>query len=161
MEEHRSPLGGADAFGYAVVVDPGGHSPGNAPLHSRAPGRVLLSTNEGGLKISDNGGEKWDTATGTQSREVRQVAFDLDPTDLQVMYVRSEAHGGGGVYKSRDGGDHWSTANEGIESVAVFALAMDPNEPAVLYVTGPEGTYKTTCGGESAKTGRGPRPHDE
>ena len=315
-------LGGADAFGYALVVDPAGHRPGNAPLHSRAPARVLLSTNEGGLKISRNGGARWETATGIQSRQIRQVAFDptdpnrvyagsflaggvftsvdggmtwtrhrlgseivyvwaiaidragpnivyagtngdglfkstdygetwaalasggsspvvqgvtidptdsrrlfvakptgvylsensgatwtqvltlaswgitidgsdpsivfittktsgvfrsldgghtfaassvglgsltmgraaqvtIDPTDSQVMYVGSEAHGGGAVYKSRDGGDHWSVANEGIESIAVFALAMDPNDSSVLYVTGPEGTYKTTSGGES------------
>jgi hypothetical protein len=69
------------------------------------------------------------------------------------MYVGSEAHGGGAVYKSYDRGDQWSAANEGIESVAVFALAMDPNEPSVLYVTGPEGTYKTTSGGESRRDG--------
>ena len=318
--DHR--LGGADAFGYAIVVDPAGHSPGNAPLQSHAPARVLLSTNEGGLKISLNGGARWDTATGIQSREIRQVAFDptnpsrvyagsflaggvftsvdrgstwtrhklgsdivyvwaiavdgasphvvyagtngeglfrstdygetwtalasggtslvvqgvtidpvddrrlfvakptgvylsenagatwtqvltsaswgitiddsdpsivfittktngvfrsfdgghtfaassaglgsltmgraakvtIDPTDTRVMYVGSEAHGGGAVYKSHDRGDQWSAANEGIESVAVFALAMDPNEPSVLYVTGPDGTYKTTSAGES------------
>jgi hypothetical protein len=30
---------------------------------------------------------------------------------------------------------------------------MDPNEPSVLYVTGPEGTYKTTSGGESRRDG--------
>ena len=54
----------------------------------------------------------------------------------------SEVHGGGAVYKSHDRGDRWSAANEGIESVAVFALAMDPNELSVLYVTGPEGTSK-------------------
>jgi photosystem II stability/assembly factor-like uncharacterized protein len=323
--DHR--LGGADAFGYAIVVDPAGHSPGNAPLHSRGPARVLLSTNEGGLKMSHNGGARWDTATGIQSREIRQVAFDptnprrvyagsffaggvfksvdrgstwtrhklgsdivyvwaiaidgaspnvvyagtngeglfrstdygetwmalasggtssvvqgvtidpadnrrlfvakptgvylsenagatwtqvltssswgitidesdpsivfittktngvfrsfdgghtfapssvglgsltmgraakvtIDPTDTRVMYVGSEAHGGGAVYKSYDRGDQWSAANEGIESVAVFALAMDPNEPSVLYVTGPEGTYKTMSGGESRRDGR-------
>ena len=50
-----------------------------------------------------------------------------------------------------DGGDYWFAVHEGIESVALSALAMDPNEPAVLYVTGPEGTYKTTSGGESLK----------
>jgi hypothetical protein len=68
--------------------------------------------------------------------------------------VGSEAHGGGAVFKSYDRGDLWSAANEGIESVAVFALAMDPNEPLVLYVTGPEGTYKTMSGGESRRDGR-------
>ena len=45
-----------------------------------------------------------------------------------------------------DGGDYWYAVNEGIESVALSALAMDPNEPAVLYVTGPEGSYKRTLG---------------
>ena len=79
----------------------------------------------------------------------RAAKVTIDPTDTRVMYVGSEAHGGGAVYKSYDRGDQWSAANEGIESVAVFALAMDPNEPSVLYVTGPEGTYKTTSGGES------------
>jgi photosystem II stability/assembly factor-like uncharacterized protein len=320
-------LGGADAFGYAVVVDPAGHRPGNAARHSHAPARVLLSTNEGGLKISSNGGARWNTATGIQSREVRQVAFDptnanrvyagsffaggilksvdggstwtrhklgsdivyvwavaidgaspnvvyagtngdglfrstdygetwaplpsggtspvvqgvtidptdsrrlfvakangvylsenfgatwtqvlgspswgitiderdpsvvfittktngvfrsfdggrmfaassvglgsltmgraakvaIDPRDSRVMYVGTEAHGGGAVYKSYDRGDQWSAANEGIESIGVFALAMDPNEPSVLYVTGREGTYKTTSGGEPRRNER-------
>jgi hypothetical protein len=315
-------LGGADAFGYAVVVDPAGHRPGAAPRHWSAPARVLLSTNEGGLKISRNGGARWDTGTGIQSREIRQVAFDptdpnrvyagsfvagglfksvdggstwtrhkfgsdivyvwaiaidsaspnivyagtngdglfrstdygetwgplasggtspvvqgvtidpwdnrrlfvakatgvylsensgatwtqvltspswgitidesdasivfittktngvfrsfdgghtfaassvglgsltmgraakvtIDPTNTRVMYVGSETRGGGAVYKSLDRGDSWFAANDGIEGVPVFALAMDPNEPSVLYVTGPEGTYKTISGGES------------
>ncbi len=53
--------------------------------------------------------------------------------------------------KSYDRGDRWSAANQGIEGVAVFALAMDQNEPSVLYVTGPEGTFKTTSGGESRR----------
>jgi photosystem II stability/assembly factor-like uncharacterized protein len=317
-------LGGADAFGYAVVVDPAGHRPGAAPRHWSAPARVLLSTNEGGLKISRNGGARWDTGTGIQSREIRQVAFDptdpnrvyagsfvagglfksvdggstwtrhkfgsdivyvwaiaidsaspnivyagtngdglfrstdygetwaplasggtspvvqgvtidpwdnrrlfvakatgvylsensgatwtqvltspswgitidesdtsivfittktngvfrsfdrghtfaassvglgsltmgraakvtIDPTNTRVMYVGSETRGGGAVYKSLDRGDSWFAANDGIEGVAVFALAMDANEPSVLYVTGPEGTYKTTSGGEPLK----------
>ena len=92
--DHR--LGGANAFGYAIVVDPAGHSPGNAPLHSRAPARVLLSTNEGGLKISHNGGARWDTATGIQSREIRQVAFD--PTNPSRLYAGSFF--AGGVFKA-------------------------------------------------------------
>ena len=60
----------------------------------------------------------------------RAAKVTIDPTDTRVMYVGSEAHGGGAVYKSYDRGEHWFPANDGIEGVAVFALAMDPNEPS-------------------------------
>ena len=69
----------------------------------------------------------------------------IDPTNPQTLYVGSE---GSGVFKSLDGGDHWFAANSGLGELTVNGLAMDPSNPAVLYVCGPNGVYKTLTGGE-------------
>jgi photosystem II stability/assembly factor-like uncharacterized protein len=55
---------------------------------------------------------------------------------------------GGGVFKSRDGGDHWVALNSGLDELTVDGLAMDPSDPAVLYACGSNGVYKTLSGGE-------------
>ncbi len=118
------------------------------------PSIVFITSKTNGVFRSFDGGHTFaPSSVGLGSLTMGRAAkVTIDPTDTRVLYVGSEAHGGGAVYKSYDRGDQWSAANEGIESVAVFALAMDPNEPSVLYVTGPEGTYKTTSGGESRRS---------
>jgi hypothetical protein len=76
----------------------------------------------------------------------RSAPVIIDPTNRQTLYVGSE--GGGGVFKSLDGGDHWFTVNSGLDELSVSGLAMDPWNPAVLYASGPNGVYKTVTGGE-------------
>lgn len=114
---------------------------------------VFITTKTNGVFRSFDGGQTFAASSvGLGSLTMGRAAkVTLDPANSRVMYVGTEARGGGAVYKSYDRGDQWSAANQGIEGVAVFALAMDQNEPSVLYVTGPEGTFKTTSGGESRR----------
>ena len=110
---------------------------------------VFITTKTDGVFRSFDGGHTFAASSLGPLTMGRASKVTIDPTNTRVMYVGSETRGGGAVYKSLDRGDSWFAANDGIESVPVFALAMDPNEPSVLYVTGPEGTYKTTSGGQS------------
>jgi hypothetical protein len=41
------------------------------------------------------------------------------------------------VFKSTDGGANWSAVNTGLTKTLVFALAIDPVTPTILYA----GTY--------------------
>src|SRR5439155_912793 len=34
---------------------------------------------------------------------------------------------------SRAGGQHWFAVNSGLEDLVVFGLAMDPDDPSILY----------------------------
>jgi len=68
----------------------------------------------------------------------------IDPTNHETLYVGSE--GGGGVFKSLDGGDHWFPVNLGLSDLSVSGLAMDPVNSSVLYASGPSGVFKTGCG---------------
>jgi photosystem II stability/assembly factor-like uncharacterized protein len=63
-----------------------------------------------------------------------------------VLYVASE--GGGGVFKSTNGGDSWFQVNLGLDHLSIQGLAVDPAAPNTLYASGVGGVYKTTTGAE-------------
>ncbi len=62
-------------------------------------------------------------------------AIVIDPIAPQNVYAGSW---GGGVYKSVDGGSHWSPINQGLDNLVIVSLAIDPVNPSILYA----GTYK-------------------
>src|SRR5437899_2695853 len=55
---------------------------------------------------------------------------------------------GGGVFKSADAGASWTAVNFGLQNASVFALAIDPVNPAMLYAgTFNGGVFKSADGG--------------
>jgi photosystem II stability/assembly factor-like uncharacterized protein len=83
------------------------------------------------------------------------IAFH--PTDTTKFYC---AAAGGGVWKTTDAGAHWVALTDFLTSLAAGGLAVDPNNPSVLYFgTGEQnysgdswygdGIYKSTNEGAS------------
>src|SRR5690242_5688965 len=73
---------------------------------------------------------------------------------------------GGGVFKSGDRGDHWTNIISNLPTPDIFALALSPSNPNVVYAgTRADGVFKSTDGGAtwtSSLTGvltNGPAPH--
>jgi photosystem II stability/assembly factor-like uncharacterized protein len=55
-----------------------------------------------------------------------------------------------GVFKSTDGGAHWSPANTGLTNTSIQALAVDPSNPATVYAgTAAGGVFKSVDAGGS------------
>jgi hypothetical protein len=86
--------------------------------------------------------------TGLTISSVRALA--LDPTTPSTLYAGT----GGGVFKSTDGGAHWSAVNTGLTYPYPSALALDPTTPSTLYAgaynyagTYNGGVFKSTDGG--------------
>jgi photosystem II stability/assembly factor-like uncharacterized protein len=52
-----------------------------------------------------------------------------DPNGVRVMYAGTE----GGVFKSVDQGEHWVACNQGLTDRLVRSLAIDPDNPNILY----------------------------
>ena len=83
------------------------------------------------------------------------TALALDPTTPTTLYAGARlGTGGGGVFKSTDGGGSWSPATTGLTCGAftcdVNALALDPTTPTTLYAgTSTGGVFKTIDGGGS------------
>jgi uncharacterized protein (TIGR03437 family) len=120
---------------WTVAIDP------NSPVTVYATARTQ------GVFRSSDGGHTWESINNgiTNLSMGRSASVIIDPTNRNTLYVGSE---GGGVFKSLDGGDHWFAVNSGLADLTVVGLAMDPALPAVLYVSGPSGVFKTVTGGE-------------
>ncbi|MFN8587856.1 MAG: T9SS type A sorting domain-containing protein [Candidatus Eisenbacteria bacterium] len=61
----------------------------------------------------------------------RVTAIAVDPQHADTVYVGTAQ---GGVYRSFDGGQHWTALFDGAASLAIGALALAPSNPSVLYV---------------------------
>jgi photosystem II stability/assembly factor-like uncharacterized protein len=57
-----------------------------------------------------------------------------------------------GVSKSEDGGRTWHEADAGIGIRKVYRLAIDPENPAILYTVGNNAVHKSTDGGMNWKS---------
>jgi hypothetical protein len=57
-------------------------------------------------------------------------ALAIDPTNSSILYTGTD---GGGVFKSTDGGQQWTTINTGLPTTHITALALDPKIPTTLY----------------------------
>lgn len=57
---------------------------------------------------------------------------------------------GAGVYRSTDGGQHWSLSSGGIDDPSALAVAIAPADPSIAYVSTEQGRlYRTSDAGES------------
>ena len=71
-------------------------------------------------------------------------ALAIDPSVPQMVYAGT----GGGVFKSTDGGGHWSRASIGLISPYINALVIDVSSPQTVYAgSGGRGMFKSTDGG--------------
>jgi photosystem II stability/assembly factor-like uncharacterized protein len=118
---------------------------------------VQWGPNRGVYKSSD-GGASWSRVTGTLAMDVTAVA--VDPLDPATVYVASN---GEGLYKSTDAGATWQRDDTGLQwrlkargsrkwitaTMPVTALAVDPADPAVVYVAAQRGVYRSSDAGAS------------
>jgi uncharacterized protein (TIGR03437 family) len=125
----------------ALVIDPSN------------PATLYAGTVNGGLFKSSNGGASWSASNPGLPYDVRALA--IDPWNPATLYAGIDAiPNGGGVFKSSNGGVSWSASNTGLFSVSslpVFALAIDPSNPATLYAGKYDGygVFKSNNGGAS------------
>jgi photosystem II stability/assembly factor-like uncharacterized protein len=97
--------------------------------------RNSVSIGDGVYKSLD-GGDSW-TRMGLADSE-RIAAVVVDPVHPDTVFVAATGRlwsGGGerGVYRSRDGGGHWTRVLAGNDDTGCSSLAMDPRDPRILY----------------------------
>jgi photosystem II stability/assembly factor-like uncharacterized protein len=88
--------------------------------------------------------------------------IEVDPTDSQTIYVATgrrfldSTDRGTGILKTTDGGASWAFINEGLPARSISRLAINPDDPQVLYAgavlrddLANSGVYKSVDGGEN------------
>jgi len=107
---------------------------------TRVP-EMRLIPEGGNVFKSVDAGETWTKVLASSDYNATVHALALDPLDGDVAYVGTD---GAGVLKTVDGGELWEPASTGLVPAVVYALAIDPNAPATLYASLPQGSEPDT-----------------
>src|SRR6185369_6891455 len=108
--------------------------------------RYYVGTDDAKVWRTTNRGASWtDISAGLPTRWVTHVASD--PTNASVVYVtlsgfsldESIAH----VYRSIDGGDHWSSIAGNLPDIPANDLIVDPVDNSRLFLATDIGVYAT------------------
>lgn len=107
------------------------------------PNLVVVGIELGGVLRSTDGGETWqDQRPGAQA-DCHTLA--AHPRSAELLY---EA-GGGGFAQSGDFGDSWEPADSGMDLRYVWGLAVDVEDPRLVYASAAPGPFQAHGSGFS------------
>lgn len=107
------------------------------------PDRLYMIAADAVLQSSNGGETVTPVGSGAPGAGLRGIVA----SESSIVLLGSDV----GVSRSGDGGRTWGTANQGIQEVFVHSVAIDPSDPAIVFVAGPAGIYETHNGGETWK----------
>jgi photosystem II stability/assembly factor-like uncharacterized protein len=103
--------------------------------------KVFFAASDQGLFISLDEGNSWNPAI-TFPEPLRQIGInriEVSPVQVGQVFI---AASNGEVYLSSDGGARFTDTGEGLPSLGLAALEIDPTEPGVIWATTGEGVYR-------------------
>ena len=132
-------------------VDGQGQIPPNAMRRALEQKSKMRQVNSSKLR-----GDVWQNE-GPADLSGRSCIAVVDPKNPLRIW---EGTAGGGIWRSLDGGLTWTAIGDGLSSLAVCALALDPNDNTTLYAGTGEGyfnidavagggVFKSTDGGDT------------
>src|SRR5438477_6971292 len=136
----------AAARGYGVVYT-------IAPS-PRAAGLVWVGTDDGLIHRPGRGGQHWQNVTPQGLEPWSTISLlEASPFDTAVAYAAVDRHRVDDfapyIYRTRDGGAHWTRADSGIAPQAyVQAVRADPARAGLLYAGTETGVYVSFDGGD-------------
>ena len=97
---------------------------------------------------SDDEGMNWTTCSMIEffRSPLTRTRFAVNPQDRDRLYL---ATSGDGVYISQDGCQSWQSSNQGLGSLYVNTIAIDPLNPDTIYTGTDSGAYISFNGGET------------
>jgi photosystem II stability/assembly factor-like uncharacterized protein len=101
-----------------------------------------------GMYKSVDGGETWQAINdGLQGPVMNILCIAVHPTNSDTVYIGTWQDG---VFETTNGGQNWVNKTNGLTSAEVRSLAVDPDNPLVIYagLGQGRGIFKTSNGGE-------------
>ena len=113
------------------------------------PDRVLIATDDSGVKISDNLGDDFaESNNGFIHRHILAIMPDATERGRLLASVYHDGTGGS-VFASSDGGESWQPSARGLGARDVFAFYQMPDSPNVIYAGTNTGVFRSNDSGAS------------
>jgi len=122
----------------AILIDPYNHE-----TIYVSTGRYGDDPGKGVFK-SEDGGKTWKSINkGLRTLNMRGgMVYDNKNNIIYIGTQGMENEGGTGIYKTANGGESWESI--GLEGLDILSLALDPNNPEIIYVgTMGDGFFRT------------------
>jgi hypothetical protein len=116
---------------------------------------LLVGIELGGLMRSTDGGATWQDHRPGAQPDVHSLTWH------PRVEGRAYEAGGGGSAFSEDGGETWQPADEGRDRQYTWSVAVDPDDPALWYVSASTGPYAAHGGGDPQARIYRRRPGDQ
>jgi photosystem II stability/assembly factor-like uncharacterized protein len=121
----------------SVVVDPD------------KPSRVLIATDDFGVRTSDNLGDDFtDANAGFIHRHILSIMPDVTERGRLLASVYHDGTAGS-VFSSIDAGESWQSSSRGLGARDVFAFYQMPDNASVIYAGTNSGVFKSVDRGIS------------
>jgi len=137
----NSGIVGVGAYDVALAVDPT-----NADIVYFAGPPVCCPYTDGKFFKSTDGAAHWRQVPIALPSGTRISYLAIDPATPSTLYAayNDGNTGTGGIFKSSDGGETWTSPQILPPSTWVFALAIDPHTPSQIYAATLGGVYRST-----------------
>jgi photosystem II stability/assembly factor-like uncharacterized protein len=113
------------------------------------PERVLIATDDYGVKISGNLGDDFSEANnGFIHRHVLAIMPDSKERGRLLASVYHDGTAGS-VFASSDGGESWEPSSRGLGARDVFAFYQMPDSPNIVYAGTNTGVFRSNDNGAS------------
>jgi len=147
---HQSVNQGATWQVVTSVFD----TPGGSITYAPSSPSTMLAGMAFGVLKSTTGGAAWFSEPDIQGGAPNPSAIVFNPTNANTVYAGISY--GWGLYMSTNGGSTWTNP---LSKTSVYAVALNPSNPSVIYVGtqndsggGPGGVMKSTDGGATFQT---------
>ncbi|MGA9423390.1 MAG: hypothetical protein WBW61_13600 [Rhodanobacteraceae bacterium] len=128
-----------------IAIDP----KDSGTVYVAALGKLYSEGGQRGVYRTHDGGKSWQQILKGDTPWTGAVDLALDPRDPNVIYAAlwdrerhawnfREAGKGSGLYKSSDGGDHWTRMTDGFpthDKVGRIGIAIAPSRPDTIYAS--------------------------
>lgn len=118
-------------------------------IHPDKPSRVLIATDDFGVRTSDNLGDDFiDANAGFIHRHILSIMPDATERGRLLASVYHDGTAGS-VFSSADAGETWQSSSRGLGSRDVFAFYQLPDNANVIYAGTNTGVFRSNDRGAS------------
>ncbi|HEU4389655.1 MAG TPA: hypothetical protein VFV34_17755, partial [Blastocatellia bacterium] len=113
-------------------------------VHPDKPNRVIIATDDYGVRISENLGDDFTEANaGFIHRHVLEIMPDVTERGRILASVFHDGSAGS-LFLSTDSGESWQNSSSGLANRDVYALYQVPENPNLIYAGTNTGVYRST-----------------